>query len=162
MNSMLVYLVFLLLNFFAACQDSDEISIMAENARLIQNRIPLFIERENPDAVSVSFSVPAGIGSVELNAVEIFFSEGSQTEILETVSVSRRSDEQPGKSVFGESAGNASPVRIRGTQSLAAGHHFLFFNFSLKKDAALEKIFQIEKVEMIFAGENRWTLNPEK
>ncbi len=162
MNSMLVYLVFLLLNFFAACQSSDEISIMAENARLIQNRIPLFIERENPDAVSVSFSVPAGIGSVELNAVEIFFSEGSQTEILETVSVSHRSDGQPAGNLFGKSDGGNALVRIEGTQSFAGGHHFLFFNFSLKKDAALEKSFQIEKVELVFAGEKRWTLKPEK
>ncbi len=148
---------------FSGCSGTKNISGI-EDARLLQQNVPLFVGRDNPQVVSVSFTVTDEIPSLKLQSAELFFSGESQPEVLDGIAVNLAANaaDGPEEYLFGETSTIFSPVKIDGSLELNGGTHTLSFSFSVKDDAGLDQNLRIEKIILEFDQKKRLTIEADK
>jgi sialidase-1 len=144
--------------FYQGCNSKSFIELEVD--RMVQKKVPLFVEKENPAIIEISFSVPEEAGPLELEKAELFFTEESDPEILESITVNYSENEGPSV-LFGDTEKMISPVKIKGARVLSLGQHTLSFGFRLKKGAPLEKSFRFKKIELVFSGNRRCTIQSD-
>lgn len=115
-------------------------------------KVPLFIERENRDIVSITLNIPDISEPLTLESAEVFFAAGSETAILEKSEIDYwvKHTDDPVNIPFGNSTTADKTVKVIGNQPLTSGEHVFSINFSVKPDAKLENSVRIEKVRLAF------------
>lgn len=148
---------------FCSCADIENIPGMGDT-RLFQPHVPLFIGRDNPQALNLSFTVSGETTSLELRSVELFFSKTGPAGILEAITgnLTAATGDKTEEFLFGESKTITSPVKLNGSVELGPGTHTLSFSFGVKEDAGLEQTVQVEKVVLRFGKNKKLTVEADK
>lgn len=127
-----------------------------------QEKVPLFINRDNNDLVVIKLHIAEGQEPLKLEKIEIRFSEGLMHEGISSVSVKHAQEESAGQFFNkGTASIRKNKVTLQLKQELSAGTHFLHLGVNLKDNADLLTRFNIENVRLHFAGRDIMDLSPE-
>ncbi|MCK3683213.1 sialidase family protein [Maribellus sp. YY47] len=139
----------------SACTGSIQTELEGVNkTQFLEKRIPLFVEKENPDIFQINLDVEQGI-SYKLKKITLVLSEGSQADFLNSVNVDWTASltEDTLTTNFSKAfllAGNE--IELVGDATLTSGSHTLAFQFQVKNDAVLTQRFSVEKAILTFGG----------
>ncbi len=168
--------LFVLFGVFAvglsACSGSLQMELEGvRNTLFQQNKIPLFVERGNPNLFQINLDIEPGI-TYDLQKITLVLSEGSQPDFIQSVGVSRvaASDQDTLEADFGQTSFvSGQEIVVEGKARLASGSHSLIFQLQVKEDAVLTHRFAVEKAILSLGGkrlavvvENPYTYRPAK
>ncbi|MEZ5106956.1 MAG: sialidase family protein [Draconibacterium sp.] len=140
---------------FSACTGSIQTQLEGvTNSSVSQNRVPLFVERENSGVFQINIEIQQG-KSFKLKKITLLLSEGSQAEFLNSVDVEWTAALTTDTLTTNFSkafllAGNE--MEIKGDAEFASGSHTLAFQFQVKNDAVLTQRFSVEKAILTLGG----------
>lgn len=154
--------LFILTTLFFACDNEEKLpGFTASSIHL--NRVPLFVERENPAVLHVKISVPDTGKTYQLATATFYFGENSSPGMVESVKTkhSKNGEEQfePVSDNGFQPKGNKAEVEV--TAEIGPGNHTLSFGFQLKDDAILTESFSIRNVELRFDDGSVLNLEPD-
>jgi sialidase-1 len=134
------------------------------DANLIQHTIPLLKERENPNALEITLSVPDSLETLSLKSAITYFSENTHFEMIDTVFCSHviRSGEESIITPLGKSGKISEKVKFTAPADLVPGQQSITFGFKVKNETRLDQSFSIEKIELLFAHNKKLILQPEE
>ncbi|WP_319226509.1 sialidase family protein [Draconibacterium orientale] len=135
----------------------------ATNASVSQKRVPLFLERENPEVFQLNLGIEQGI-TFNLKNITLVLAEGSNAEMLKSVNVEwiAALAEDTLATNFSKNfllAGNE--IEIEGDAALTTGNHTLAIQFQVKDDAVLTQHFSVEKA-ILTLGDERLAIDVEQ
>lgn len=160
MNKLFV-LFFLTIPFFACDNEEKLPGFTASSIHL--NRVPLFVERENPDVLHVKISVPDTGKTYQLATATIYFSENSSPGMVESVKTKHLKN---GEEQFQPITDNGfqlleNSAKVDATAEIGPGDHTLSFGFQMKEDAILTESFSVKNVELRFEDGSVLNLAPQ-
>lgn len=162
MNKLSV-LFFLTTIFFSCGNLHEEKSPDFSDSSIHLNRVPLFVNRENPDVLQVKISVPDTGKVYQLATTTFYFTENSSPVILKSVKINHSTN---GEEPFEPITDNGFQLKdtraeVDATAEIGPGNHTLSFGFQVKDDAILTEGFSIENVELQFDDGSVLNLKPE-
>lgn len=159
----LIMLLLLLTSGFQCKKEAPyDAGLKAEVIEFRQERIPLFVGRENPDPVLLKMNVVADAQPLRLTEIEIVFSSGSELKGIAGFSAGHTS--ATGSSLLrlsGSMTLNNEKAVLKTSADLGTGSHFLNFGFDLKENASLLTRFRIEKIMVHFSNHETVAVTPE-
>lgn len=150
-----VILLFLLLTSGFQCRKDAQYdaALKVTVEELNQERVPLFVGRENPTPVFVKMNVIADDQPLQLTEIEIIFENGGDLSGISGFSASHTSTTGTSlQRLPGNVTMNELKAGLSTSADLGTGLHFLHFGFSLKENAPLLTRFRIEKVILRFSN----------
>jgi len=134
------------------------------HAELVLNKVPLFVDRENKNTLTIDLTVAEAEKTLSLQGIELILKPGSNPEIISKITAysgTKEGEEQiPNK--FGTTEKFEKNIRIKGALNLDSGKNVIWLNIDVAADARLEKSIEIEKVVLDFGRRNKITLNPNE
>ncbi len=157
--------VLFLVSLLAACTSGDNVSEFI-TAELNQEKVPLFIERENRAVLEILLDVKESGSLSALSAVELVFDDGNVRNILSNIKIHHeevQGDEgSENAALFSEVTSVSRRTRIRGAQSLEPGKHRFTVDFLVMDDVLLEKSFEVAEVCLNFGRNGRLVVKSEE
>lgn len=159
-----VMVMFLMLTF--GIPDNTEVQsgngIKAEVVELSQEKVPLFVGRENPAPVMMKLKVVAGEQPLKLTEMVIIFRNGSDLRGISDISAGHTS---AAGAAFQRISGNSTlkdeQAVLKTGADLGTGVHSLNFSFNLTENAPLLTRFSIEKIVLRFSNHDPVEAVPE-
>jgi len=155
MRNYLSILLGLFVTSLTACNGSLQTKLEGVTATQFQEkRIPLFVEKENPDIFQINLGVEQGV-TYDLQKITLVLSEGSQTDFIKSVNVSSVfiTAQDTAETNFGTASQiSDGEIVIDGKSELTTGNHSLVFQMQVKEDAVLTHRFSVEKAILSLGG----------
>jgi sialidase-1 len=133
-----------------------------EYATLRQQKVPVFIGRENNGLIEVHLFFSDENRIPALKSLEVVFSDNSNSTWLKTLCVHAIHQHESGqeeKVIFGETRRIRRQTKIRGSQKLEPGLNKLSLSLSANDDAPLESSAAISEIRLHFRGGRKLVLS---
>ncbi|WP_163324705.1 sialidase family protein [Draconibacterium mangrovi] len=162
-NYLLILLAVFVIN-FTGCTTKIKYELEGvTNTTVEQKKVPLFVDRENPDVFQIHLDIEQG-KIYDLKRITLVLSENSQAEFLNSVN-SEWSAALPQDTLttnFSQThVLSNNTIVIEGDATFTNGSHSLAFQFQVKNDAVLRQRFSVEKA-ILTLGKNRLAIEVEQ
>lgn len=133
------------------------------NASVSQNKVPLFVERENPAVFQINLDLEQE-STYNLKKIVLVLAENSQAEFLNSIKIEWTAALSNDTITTNYStdfflAGNE--IVLEGDAALSSGNHTLAIQFQAKNDAVLTQRFSVEKA-ILTLGDERLAIDVEQ
>jgi sialidase-1 len=133
------------------------------NASVSQNKVPLFVERENPAVFQINLNLEQE-STYNLKKIVLVLAENSQAEFLNSIKIEWTAALSNDTITTNYStdfflAGNE--IVLEGDAALSSGNHTLAIQFQAKNDAVLTQRFSVEKA-ILTLGDERLAIDVEQ
>ena len=157
-----IFLNVLILSLIISCSVNRKIDNgRISNAEFTQARVPLFMERENKELMTVTFDVAAADKPVALKAVEVKFREGFDVSGFDSFVLNHSDTAASGEmDIIGNTSFRRGTARLKTKKELEPGTHSFQFDVVLHENADMLTRFQVEKLTFQFTNHKELELEP--
>lgn len=143
------FIILMVLAFFQCNSGKSETvdSHRVVSTALIQNRIPLFIDRTDNNLMELNVQIGEGDEPLVLAGVDLCFTEGSNLNGVAAISAILVGEKVP---FFAKERVSSGIVRLRAVHELNAGKYLLNFIFEGQKRSDLLAKFQVKELKLRF------------